>query len=80
MTPFVIILILTIISILLSMLVVFIVALSTGYSFTQSLLCGVTYYRMCNKDSYQTDIKYDKDSRNGEYDAIGGISGIGWVL
>lgn len=60
MTPFVIILILTIISILLSMLVVFIIALSTGYSFTQSLLCGVTYYRMCNKDSYQTDIKYDK--------------------
>lgn len=62
------------------MLVVFIVALSTGYSFTQSLLCGVTYYRMCNKDTYKTDIKYNKDSQNGEYDAIGGISGIGWVL
>lgn len=73
------ILVLTIISILLSMLVVFIVALSTGYSFSQSLLCGVTYYRMCNKDSYQTyknnDNRYDND-----YDAIGGISGIGWVL
>lgn len=53
------------------MLVVFIVALSTGYSFTQSLLCGVTYYRMCNKDAYQTDIKYD---------TIGYISGIEWVL
>ncbi len=59
------------------MLVVFIVALSAGYSFTQSLLCGVTYYRMCNKDTYKTDIK---DSQNGEYDSIGGISGIGWVL
>ena len=67
---------LIIISILLSMLVVFIVAMSTGHSFTDSLLCGVTYYRKCNNDKYESTHIYN----DNEYEKIGGISGIGWVL
>jgi hypothetical protein len=75
--------------ILVSMLVIFIISLSTGYPFIKSLLCAITYYRICDKcdEKYcrcgPDDIPkgaYSSDPYTNDYDVIGGVSGLGWVL
>lgn len=77
--------------VLISMLVMFIIALSTGHSFVNSLLCGITYYRICNnEEKYKQachcgapgipESMYNSNISDGDYNVIGGVSGLGWVL
>lgn len=78
---------LILLAVLLSMLILFIIAISTGHSFFNSLLCAVTYYRDCADEKYCSCKSINgipqtvyTNNPNNDYDVIGGVSGLGWVL
>jgi hypothetical protein len=74
--------------IILSMFILFFIALSKGYSFDQACLCGVSFLTACHKSKFTTMggtwnrpfcSPWTNCSGSG-YEEIGGVSGLGWVL